>query len=162
GLSKDEVDVNATWKILEDAFGDIHANNACSLSYETLFGNAYKLVLKKKQDVLYDREGLDLVAEADASTFCSHTRRRMREEDERLERELITIHIKDVINIEGTGVKSMLNNNHLDDLANIYELVSRTDRRKTHLKIALHNVPEKKALPKPAEPKDTKDGKSPA
>ncbi|RMZ83176.1 hypothetical protein DV738_g1402, partial [Chaetothyriales sp. CBS 135597] len=382
GVSKDEVDVDATWKILEDAFADIHAKNASSLSYETLFRNAYKLVLKKKQDVLYDRvcgfeqaylgsvvreqvaaaatstllvglggnnaavaadsqanqrridgenflravktafqdeqlsmgmitdvliymerimmqdthrpsiyvavmdlfrrhvlqapvrddtaftaldlleatildmiqmerhgelidrglvracchvleglyesvaedestklyltsfepkfldvsrrfyhqEGLDLVAQADASTFCGHARRRLREEEERcqqtlaavsdakiravVEHELIATHIKDVINMEGTGVKSMLDNDRLGDLANIYELVSKIDRRKTHLKAALHKrvtelgaeinkaasitfntAPEKKAPPKPAEPKEAKnakDAKNPA
>ena len=55
GLTKDEVDVDATWKILEDAFQDIHKKNASKLSFEELFRNAYKLVLKKKQETLYDR-----------------------------------------------------------------------------------------------------------
>ena len=55
GLAKDEVDVDATWKILEDAFQDIHRKNASKLSFEELFRNAYKLVLKKKQETLYDR-----------------------------------------------------------------------------------------------------------
>jgi hypothetical protein len=54
-LSKDEVDVDATWKVLSDAFLDIHNKNASSLSFEQLFRNAYKLVLKKKHDILYDK-----------------------------------------------------------------------------------------------------------
>ena len=55
GLTKDEIDVEATWLVLETAFQDIHRKNASKLSFEELFRNAYKLVLKKKQEDLYDR-----------------------------------------------------------------------------------------------------------
>ena len=43
-----------TWNILSTAFQEIFAKNASKLSFEELFRNAYKLVLKKKQDGLYD------------------------------------------------------------------------------------------------------------
>ncbi len=55
GLTKDEVDFDATWHILATAFQEIHSKNASQLSFEELFRNAYKLVLKKKADDLYDK-----------------------------------------------------------------------------------------------------------
>ena len=55
GLNKDEVDFDATWTVLSTAFRQIHAKNASTLSYEELFRNAYKLVLKKKVDMLFDK-----------------------------------------------------------------------------------------------------------
>ena len=54
GLNKDEVDFDGTWKILSTAFREIHCKNASQLSFEELFRNAYKLVLKKRQEELYD------------------------------------------------------------------------------------------------------------
>ena len=44
-----------TWKILETAFNEIHTKNASQLSFEELYRNAYKIVLKKKGDELYQR-----------------------------------------------------------------------------------------------------------
>ena len=55
GLTKDEVDLDTTWGVLETAFREIHSKNASQLSFEELFRNAYKLVLKKKADVLYEK-----------------------------------------------------------------------------------------------------------
>ena len=55
GLTKDEVDFDATWNILATAFEEIHSKNASQLSFEELFRNAYKLVLKKKAEDLYDK-----------------------------------------------------------------------------------------------------------
>lgn len=55
-LTKDDnLDVDAMWAVLETAFHEIHTKNASKLSYEALFRHAYKLVLKKEGDVLYDR-----------------------------------------------------------------------------------------------------------
>lgn len=55
GLTKDDVDFDSIWKTLSTAFQEIFAKNASKLSFEELFRFAYKLVLKKKQDVLYDK-----------------------------------------------------------------------------------------------------------
>jgi len=55
GLTKDDVDFDATWNVLATAFYDIHGKNASKLSYEELFRSGYKLVLKKKVDMLYDK-----------------------------------------------------------------------------------------------------------
>ena len=47
--------MDSTWKTLAGAFREIHDKNASKLSFEELFRNAYKLVLKKKADILYDK-----------------------------------------------------------------------------------------------------------
>ncbi len=56
GLTKDDsVDFDAIWQVLETALQEIHTKNASKLSFEELYRNAYKIVLKKKGNVLYDR-----------------------------------------------------------------------------------------------------------
>lgn len=55
GLTKDDVDFDATWTTLSTSFREIFAKNSSKLSFEELFRAAYKLVLKKKQDTLYDK-----------------------------------------------------------------------------------------------------------
>ena len=103
--------------------------------------------------VFYDHEGQSLVANADASTFCTHATRRIQEEEERcqqtlspsteskikgiVDKELIARHIRAIINMEGTGVKHMLDNERVEDLANVYELNARVDPRKLALKDAV-------------------------
>lgn len=47
------MDFEATWTSLERAFREIHTKNASALSFEELYRNAYKIVLKKKGDELY-------------------------------------------------------------------------------------------------------------
>jgi cullin 3 len=47
--------LEAIWHVLETALIQIHTKNASTLSFEELYRNAYKLVLKKKGDVLYER-----------------------------------------------------------------------------------------------------------
>lgn len=103
--------------------------------------------------VFYNSEGQDLVANADAGTFCRQARKRLREEDERcqqtlstltdqkiknvVDKELIGAHIRDVINMEGTGVRHMLDNDRMEDLANVFDLNSRVDPKKAALKDAV-------------------------
>lgn len=53
--NNDTVDFDVTWGILEGALREIHAKNASKLSFEELYRNAYKLVLKKKGEDLYNR-----------------------------------------------------------------------------------------------------------
>ncbi|KAK0850686.1 hypothetical protein LTR03_004427 [Friedmanniomyces endolithicus] len=48
-------DFHTTWGILETAFREIHTKNASALSFEELYRNAYKIVLKKKGEELYNR-----------------------------------------------------------------------------------------------------------
>ncbi|KAL9103254.1 MAG: hypothetical protein Q9187_009028, partial [Circinaria calcarea] len=54
GLIKDDgVDFDSTWAILASALREIHTKNASKLSFEQLYRNAYKIVLKKRGETLY-------------------------------------------------------------------------------------------------------------
>lgn len=55
GLNGADVDFETTWSVLEKAFREIHTKNASALSFEELYRNAYKIVLKKKGEELYNR-----------------------------------------------------------------------------------------------------------
>lgn len=62
GLVTDQVDFNEVWDVLSQSLREIHHKNASSLSFEALYRNAYKLVLKKHGDRLY-QQVKELVAE---------------------------------------------------------------------------------------------------
>ena len=51
----DAVDFDATWATLASSLREIHTKNASKLSFEALYRNAYKLVLKKLGEQLYFR-----------------------------------------------------------------------------------------------------------
>ena len=55
GLNGADVDFDTTWQVLEKAFQEIHTKNASALSFEELYRNAYKIVLKKKGEELYNK-----------------------------------------------------------------------------------------------------------
>lgn len=47
------IDFEANWQSLAESLRKIHKKEASQLSFETLYRNAYKLVLKKKGETLY-------------------------------------------------------------------------------------------------------------
>lgn len=49
----EDVDFDSSWAVLSSSLHEIHTKNASSLSFEELYRNAYKLVLKKKGEPLY-------------------------------------------------------------------------------------------------------------
>ncbi|KAL9101665.1 MAG: hypothetical protein Q9163_003104 [Psora crenata] len=53
--NSDAVDFDESWNILRSALREIHSKNASRLSFEELYRHAYKLVLKKKADLLYEK-----------------------------------------------------------------------------------------------------------
>lgn len=55
GLHGDEIDFENTWATIEAAFREIHTKNASKLSYEELYRHAYRIVLKKKGENLYNK-----------------------------------------------------------------------------------------------------------
>ncbi|KAK5002587.1 hypothetical protein LTR28_011220, partial [Elasticomyces elasticus] len=69
------MDFEQTWAILASAFTQIHEKQASKLSYEELYRNAYKIVLKKKGDELYLR-----VAEFERDWLGSEIQRRIHKE----------------------------------------------------------------------------------
>lgn len=52
-MSKDETDPDVMWNTLASAMSEIHTKNASKLSFEELYRNAYKAVLKKQGLELY-------------------------------------------------------------------------------------------------------------
>ncbi|ODH37684.1 hypothetical protein ACO22_02594 [Paracoccidioides brasiliensis] len=48
-------DFDTSWDVLSSSLREIHTKNASNLSFEELYRNAYKLVLRKKGMDLYDR-----------------------------------------------------------------------------------------------------------
>lgn len=96
----------------------------------------------------YREEGTKLLEEADAATYCKHTIRRIKEEQDRcrstlsqstsqkithvVEDELIRSRIKQLIMMD-SGVKHMVDNDRFDDLSLIFDLNSRIDPKKTEL-----------------------------
>ena len=53
--TSDAVDFDAMWDVLASSLREIHTKNASKLSFEELYRNAYKLVLKKRGETLYIR-----------------------------------------------------------------------------------------------------------
>ena len=53
--SSDAVDFDSMWDVLASSLREIHTKNASKLSFEELYRNAYKLVLKKRGEALYIR-----------------------------------------------------------------------------------------------------------
>src|SRR6201996_526804 len=127
---------------LYDSFSEEESSKLYLTTFEPKFLQASR--------EFYTKEGQTLLIEADATTFCTKARKRIAEEQERcrqtiskitepkikgvVEKELISAHIKDVINMEGTGVRNMLDNDRIQDLANVYELISRVDPKKGALR----------------------------
>lgn len=99
--------------------------------------------------VFYQSEGTRLLETADAATFCHISSGRIFEEEERcnatlsklsesrikevIDEELIERNINEVIKLEGSGVRYMLDHNRVDDLRNLYKLNTRIDPKKTAL-----------------------------
>lgn len=103
----------------------------------------------------YVEEGRRLLTTADAPTFCKLVTTRIEEEANRcrfalcptteskmqsvLDEVLIKQNISEVIAMEDSGVKHMLDNDRLADLANVYILISRIDSKKTDLTRAVQS-----------------------
>lgn len=51
----DAVDFETSWEVLSSSLREIHTKNASKLSFEELYRNAYKLVLKKRGELLYNK-----------------------------------------------------------------------------------------------------------
>ncbi|KAL9007721.1 MAG: hypothetical protein Q9173_007072 [Seirophora scorigena] len=101
----------------------------------------------------YRSEGESLVAKGDASNFCRHARQAAMNEEDRcrstlstltapkiklvVENELVRRNLPEMISLESTGVRYMLDNDRLPDLEMVYELSSWVDPKKEELKKAV-------------------------
>lgn len=127
--------------------------------YETGEEEATKLYLTSFEptylaasETFYASEGASILAEADAGTFCRHAKKRANEEQDRCRSTLSTLtlpkikavvesnfikkNIREVVALEGSGVRYMLDNDRLNELEMIYDLISRVDPKKEDLKQA--------------------------
>ncbi|AEO66201.1 uncharacterized protein THITE_2114152 [Thermothielavioides terrestris NRRL 8126] len=105
--------------------------------------------------VFYRNECEKLLREGNASAWLRHTQRRLREERDRcetslsilttdkiarvVEQELIVAKLNEFLAMEGSGMKSMIDNDRYEDLSILYQLVSRVDKSKNALKVILQS-----------------------
>ncbi|KAI2472386.1 putative cullulin 3 [Annulohypoxylon bovei var. microspora] len=134
--------------MLEDLFETDEENQ-----YEQLYVTTFEPIYLRSSSVFYTAECDKLIREADASAWLRYTQRRLAEEAERcqttvspstlqkinnvVEQELIVKHIEDFLYLEGSGIKSMIDNDRVDDLTILYQLVARVDLKKVVLRKAL-------------------------
>lgn len=121
--------------------------------HERLYLTVFEPAYIRSSHTFYKAECERLMREGDASAWLQHTRRRLDEEADRchtiispsthgkianvVEQELIVKHLDDFLNLEGSGIRSMMDNDRLKDLSILYELVSRVDPQKAALRKAL-------------------------
>lgn len=98
----------------------------------------------------YKNEAERLLRECDAGTYLQRTQRRLEEEYARshntlsplteakiravVEKCLITDNIKEVMEMESSGIKVMLDHDRYEELKSLYQLIARVDAEKTILK----------------------------
>ena len=120
-----------------------------------LYLTSFEPEFLRASEEFYRNEGSTLLLDADAGTFCRHAKKRVSEEEDRcrstlspltlrkiktvVETELIKNHLREVIALEGSGVKYMLDNDRTSDLAMIFDLSARVDPQKTELKKAVQS-----------------------
>ena len=117
--------------------------------YLTVFEPAFL----EASEAFYTSKSASLLAQADAGTFCRHAKRRSDEEQDRcrstlsilssskikavFEEKFIKHNIREVIAMEGSGVKYMLKTDRMSELEMVYDLVARVDPKKEELKLAV-------------------------
>lgn len=118
-----------------------------------LYLTSFEPEFLRASEEFYRLEGAKLLLEADAGTFCKDARKRVNEEEDRcrstlspltltkvksvVETELIKKNLPEVIALEASGVKYMLDNERLLELELIYELSARVDPKKEELRKAV-------------------------
>lgn len=121
------------------------AEEESSKLYLTVFEPAFL----ETSRAFYQAEGQRLLGMNDAATFCRLALNRISEENERchytlsplsepkikdvLDEELIARNIAQVINLEGTGVRHLIDHDRLDVLQNVFDLNARVDKKKSAL-----------------------------
>ncbi|KAI1338608.1 Cullin-domain-containing protein [Xylariaceae sp. FL0016] len=120
---------------------------------ERLYVTTFEPFYLDNSRVFYKSECERLMREGDTSAWLRQTQRRLAEEVDRcqttvsdlttqkiervIEDELIARHLTDFMNIEGSGIRAMIDNDRIEDLSILYHLVSRIDPRKAALCKAL-------------------------
>jgi cullin 3 len=134
--------------MLEGLFETDEENDRDRL-YLTAFEPSY---IRTSRD-FYQAECERLLREGDASTWLRQTQRRLAEEKARcqttvsplseqkvtqvIEEELITKHLEEFMQLEGSGIRAMIDNDRMEDLKILYSLVARVDDKVPALRNAL-------------------------
>ena len=157
-----------------------------------LYLTSFEPEFLRASEEFYRHEGSTLLLDADAGTFCKHAKKRVSEEEDRcrstlspltlgkiklvVETELIKNHLREVIALEGSGVKYMIDNDRTSELEMMYDLSARVDPKKEDLKKAIQariveqgndvnnaTVAATQAPPRPSAPnRDRADGEEKA
>lgn len=120
---------------------------------EKLYLTTFEPAFLNASREFYQKECTALLRDSDASTWLRQTRKRLAEEETRtqttismltsqkiakvLEAEMISSHLSEFLAMEGSGIKTMIENDRYEDLTLLYTLISRVDQSKEPLKIAL-------------------------
>jgi cullin 3 len=120
---------------------------------EKVYLTVFEIEFLKASRVFYEKECSNLLREGDASSWLRQTKKRFEEEAARcqttisslssdkiakvVEDTLIRNHLSGFLTLEGSGLKSMIENDRFEDLALLYEMISRIDGSKESLKVAL-------------------------
>ncbi|KAI1498815.1 putative cullulin 3 [Biscogniauxia marginata] len=123
------------------------------LEAERLYLTTFEPFYIRTSHAFYKAECERLLRDGDASAWLRYTQRRLAEEAGRcqttisplslhniarvVEQELISKHLEDFLNLEGSGIRAMIDNDRIEDLSILYQLVSRIDPRKATLRNAL-------------------------
>ncbi|KAL8945736.1 MAG: hypothetical protein Q9222_007768, partial [Ikaeria aurantiellina] len=121
--------------------------------YNKLYVTSFEPLFLAASEIHYRTQGESLVAKGDASHFCRSARQAATKEQDRcrstlstltapkikavVENELVKRNLPEMIALETTGVKNMIDNDRLLDLEMIYELSSWVDQKKDDLKKAV-------------------------
>jgi cullin 3 len=125
------------------------------LEDEKLYITDFEPDYLQKSREFYKAECNKLLQEADAHAWLRYTQRRIQEEEARclttispltkdrianvLDEELISSHLEEFMNLEGSGFRAMVDNDRLADLSILYRLVSRVDSKREAIRKALSN-----------------------
>ena len=149
GYIIDTTSIRACVYMLEGLYETEEGGEECTKLYLTQFEPEF---LRATRD-FYRAEGVSLLQQTDAGTFCRYVKRRATEEQDRcrstlsmltsdkvkvvVEDELIKANIGDAIRMPNSGVSHMLDHSQFGDLKLVYDLISRVDPEKEELKQAV-------------------------
>jgi len=118
-----------------------------------LYLTSFEPAFLRASEEFYRQEGSTMLLDADAGTFCRHAKKRVAEEEDRcrstlspltlgkiktvVETELIKNHLREVIVLENSGVKYMIDNDRVNELGMMYDLSARVDPKKEELRKAV-------------------------
>ncbi|TQS38475.1 hypothetical protein Golomagni_01017 [Golovinomyces magnicellulatus] len=122
---------------------------------EKLYLTVFEVEFLKNSKNFYKMECERLLRNSDTSVWLRQTKRRLEEEQNRcqttiststfskiskiVEEEMISAHISDFLAMEMTGIKSMIENDRLEDLSLLYQILSKVDPLKDPLKVAIQS-----------------------